>query len=132
MRTELENKRIAEIKEILDNLSDEELLNIHNAYDDYGDNEIFFMDMFDEMCDGMTPTDIAQRIFFGDFNPNHNYFKYNGYANFESGDFPRDWIDISDIANYMYDNWESYNIDEVADLFYKWENEDEEEDEDDE
>lgn len=132
MRTELENKRIAEIEEILNSLSDEELLNIHNEYNDYGDDEIFFMYMFDDMCNGMTPTEIAQRIFFGDFNPNHSYFRFDGYANFESSDFPSDWIDTSDIANYMYDNWESYNIDEVADLFYEWENEDEEEDEDDE
>lgn len=39
---------------------------------------------FDEMMEGYTPTELAQRIFFGDFNPNDNYFYFNGYANLES------------------------------------------------
>lgn len=129
MRTDLENKRIEQIENILDNLSEYELMDIHNEYCANGDDEIFEMDMFNEMCEGMTPTDIANCIFYGDFCPNHSYFKFDGYANFESSDFPSDWIYTSDLANYMYDNWESYNIDEVADLFDEWESEDEDDEE---
>ena len=55
-------------------------------------NQIFEMDMFDEVCDGYTPTKIVQRCVFGGrygykndpFNINDEYFKFNGYANFES------------------------------------------------
>ena len=39
---------------------------------------------FDEMMEGYTPTELAQRIFFGDFNPNDDYFYFNSYANLES------------------------------------------------
>lgn len=39
---------------------------------------------FDEMMEGYTPTELAQRIFFGDFNINDDYFYFNGYANLES------------------------------------------------
>ena len=45
---------------------------------------LYNMDDFDEMMEGYTPTELAQRIFFGDFNPNDDYFGFNGYANLES------------------------------------------------
>lgn len=45
---------------------------------------LYNMDDFDEMMEGYTPTELAQRIFFGDFNINHDYFFFNGYANLES------------------------------------------------
>ena len=45
---------------------------------------LYNMDDFDEMMEGYTPTELAQRIFFGDFNINDDYFYFNGYANLES------------------------------------------------
>ena len=46
---------------------------------------LYNMDDFDEIIgEGYTPTELAQRIFFGDFNINHDYFYFNGYANLES------------------------------------------------
>ena len=39
---------------------------------------------FDVMMEGYTPTELAQRIFFGDFNPNDDFFYFNSYANLES------------------------------------------------
>lgn len=38
----------------------------------------------DEFLDGYTPTQIALMIHFGDFNPNHEYFRFNAYENLES------------------------------------------------
>lgn len=98
------------IKEQLSQLSDADLIAVHNEYcyaNSYEDDEIFDMCMFDEICNGMTPTDIAQRIYYGDFNITDNYFVYNGYENFESFDYTDDNkcpICISDIAQYMDDN----------------------------
>ena len=46
---------------------------------------LYDMDDFDMVIgEGYTPTELAQRIFFGDFNINHDYFFFNGYANLES------------------------------------------------
>ena len=45
---------------------------------------LYNMDDFDEMMEGYSPTELAQRIFFGDFNPNDDYFYFNSYANLES------------------------------------------------
>ena len=127
--TDLEKNRITELKEVLDNLDEETLLNLHNEIEDDGDDEIFEMDMFNEMAEGYSPIDLAQRIFFGDFNPNHNYFRYNGYANFESTDFPSDWIYTSDLAHTIFNDYNSYGIDEIEELFDKWEEEDNEDEE---
>ena len=53
--------------------------------------------------EGYTPTELAERIFFGDFNPNDDYFYFNSYANLES---------ITE--NDMFDHFEMI-IDEVVD-----------------
>lgn len=45
-------------------------------YDMYGD-----LDMFAE---GNEAYWFACRIFYGDFNPNHDYFNFNGYGNLQS------------------------------------------------
>ena len=45
---------------------------------------LYDMDDFDLVMEGCTPTEVVQRTFFGDFNPNGDYFFFNGYANLES------------------------------------------------
>ena len=45
---------------------------------------LYNMDDFDEMMEGYTPTELAERIFFGDFNINDDFFYFDGYANLES------------------------------------------------
>ena len=45
---------------------------------------LYDMDDFDLVMEGCTPTEVVQRTFFGDFNPNGDYFYFNGYANLES------------------------------------------------
>ena len=69
-----------EIKEILENLSDSDLLYIHNETNGY--YTIYTSDEFDDICGNMTPTEQANKMFYGDFNPNHNYWIFNGYENF--------------------------------------------------
>ena len=44
------------------------------------------MEDFNELMHGVDPLEIANKIYFGDFNPNHEYFRFNGYANLESLD----------------------------------------------
>lgn len=45
---------------------------------------LYNMADFDTIMEGYTPTEVVQRTFFGDFNPNGDYFYFNGYANLES------------------------------------------------
>ena len=67
------------------------LLQHMNAYDSCFDEANYYdMDVFDELLDGYTPMEIAQMIWFGEFNPNDDYFRFNAYGNLESAD----WRDL--------------------------------------
>ena len=46
--------------------------------------DFYDMDCFNDLMNGLYPDDLARRIFHGDFNPNYEYFKFNGYGNLES------------------------------------------------
>lgn len=78
-----------------------QLNSLNGSFENY---VLYNMDDFDEIIgEGYTPTELAERIFFGDFNPNGDYFYFNSYANLES------------IAEYeMSDHFEPI-IDEIVD-----------------
>lgn len=89
--------------------SNEELFNQTieelDAYNGYlGDNRYYEMDMLSEFYNGTDPIDLLNRAYFGydldvwhtdtsgnkiygAFNPNRNYFSYNGYGNLVSSDY---------------------------------------------
>lgn len=69
-----------------------EELDSYNGY--LGDNRYYFMDDLDEIYRNELPTEILCRAFYGkdddtngEFNPNREYFYYNGYGNFVSSDY---------------------------------------------
>ena len=65
------------------------LLQHMNAYDGcFEETSYYDMDEFDEFLSGRTPMEIAQMIYFGNFNPNDDYFRFNGYENLESANWP--------------------------------------------
>ena len=111
--------RYETIREALEAMSAQEIINIHNAYCEATNTTnyyIYAMDDFDEIMEGLTPTDIAWRIYCGDFNPNREYFWFNGYANLESSDYAPDIIFIDDIARYIDeedDDLQSLTIEEI-------------------
>ena len=131
-------EKIEAIKNIIEDMDDSDAVALHNEYcyetNDY-DDEIIEMERFDEICEGMRrnlrrndPSDIANHIFYGDFNPNHDYFHYNGYGNFESTDRPTDWIYPGDIAREVVDRECAFGNDEIQEEIDSWsEDEDEEE-----
>ena len=84
-----ENDYITRIKTYF-NTNKTELFEIVSQINSYDSSlqHLEFLDMedLDMYLDGLTPTDIANKIFFGDFNPNNEYFKFNGYENLESFD----------------------------------------------
>ena len=126
-------EKVEAIKNIIEDMDESDAVALHNEYcyetNDY-DDEIIEMERFDEICEGMTPSDIARSIFYGDFNPNHNYFRYDGCANFKSTDYPTDWIYPGDIAREVVDREKSFGNDEIQEEIDSWnEDEDEEEEE---
>lgn len=106
-----------QIKEYLENLDNSDLLSIYNEYASTTyDNAIYTMDEFDEICENMDASEIARRCFYGKFNPNDEYFIFNGYENFDSSDYLDDFIDFDDIANYIARNDEDFDSDEIREI----------------
>ena len=58
-----------------------QLNSLNGSFETY---TLYNMCDFDVMMEGYTATELAERIYFGDFNPNGDYFYFNGYANLES------------------------------------------------
>ena len=87
-------------EEIYNNCMEE--LDGYNGY--LGDNRYYLMDELDELHNGIEPSELLRRAFFGydedtwttdsngnktygEFNPNREYFYYNGYGNLVSSDY---------------------------------------------
>ena len=79
-----------------------EELDSYNGY--LGDYRYFSMDELDELYNGTEPSELLRRAFYGydeetyttdrdgnktygAFNPNRDYFRYNGYGNLVSADY---------------------------------------------
>ena len=79
-----------------------EELDSYNGY--LGDNHYYLMDELDELHNGIEPSEILRKAFFGydedtwttdkngeksycSFNPNKEYFRYNAYGNLISAEY---------------------------------------------
>ena len=82
-------------KAAFNNLYDGEKIALLNEYlydVNYSDNALFPMDEIDEILSGNTPEEIIRLAFYGgrygfpqdNFNPNDEYFSFNGYGNLVS------------------------------------------------
>ena len=88
----------------VENLSKDELvelLHYMNAYDGFLKDCVYYdMAEFDEILSADTPLEIAQMIFFGDFNPDHDFFRFNASGNLESAN----WRDVeAEAEDLKYD-----------------------------
>ena len=117
------DEKVEAIKNIIEDMDTSDAVTLHNEWcyetNNY-DDEIIDMERFDEICSGMSPLDIAMKIFYGDFNPNHDYFRFNGCGNFESTDYPTDWIYPDDIARDVVDRKKSFENDEIQEEVASW------------
>ena len=78
-----------------------DLLQCMNAYDGSFEASTYYdMDEFDEFMSNFTPSEIVRMMWFGEFNPNEDYFRFDGYGNLES----LDWQEISDEAESLESN----------------------------
>ena len=91
-----------------------QLNSLNGSFETY---TLYNMDDFDMVMEGYTPTEVVQRTFFGDFNPNGDYFFFNGYANLESI-YEWEMEDhfepiIDEIIDNMLYNYDDLYIDDV-------------------
>ena len=102
------------------------------------EEELFDMEMLDDMMDSQTPTEIIMKAFFGDdyeflnsndresFNPNREYFYFNVYGNLVS-------VDARDKVEFIKEHLDEDDfIEWCKDQGYVDEDEDEDDYEDDE
>lgn len=70
-----------------------------------GNEPVNYIGEFNEVCAGFDPLDIALKVRFGNFNPNHDYFTFDGYANLESIENVAEWLEdyVDEMADY-YEN----------------------------
>jgi hypothetical protein len=87
-------------------LSESDQLSVYNEYAyNSGHEPVSYMEEFDEVCNGMRPIDVACKVRYGDFCPHHDYFTFDGYANFESIEFLASWLEdyVDDLADWFED-----------------------------
>ena len=68
------------------------VLNLVNSLDEIeeaieariAENELYTMDVFDEVFEGCTPSYIADRVHFGEYNSFDEYFTFDGYGNIKT------------------------------------------------
>lgn len=69
-----------------------------NAYDGCFEEAAYYdMDEFDDIMSSYTPSDLAHVLYYGDFSPNADYFRLDGYGNVVS----LDWKDVVDDAESL-------------------------------
>ena len=114
--------RYERIKEILDNMDTAEIIAVHNEYCNESnrmDNYIYSMAEFDEICDSMEPWEIARTCYYGEFRPCDDYFRFNGYGNFESFDYWKEessGIYTDDIAEFIDNEENALYCDEIQEI----------------
>lgn len=123
-----------------------EELDSYNGY--LGDNRYYPIDELDELMNGKSATDLLNMAFFGHdeetwttnsygekeygaFNPNREYFTFNGYGNLVSADYKDYSAFLDDYAIEAMSENRTYidtieEFDELAELFDELEEETEE------
>ena len=121
-----------------------------DSYNGFLDDARWYpMEQFDELMDGCTPSEIAEKVWQEDFNPRHNYFKFTLYG-VESSDYRDydDYVDAEDVVDGLQTHYahlwfnddsfkaliealseghDEYDIDEENDEYHEAEDDEEEE-----
>lgn len=113
-------KSLDRIIEVLNDLSDYELIDVHNRYcenNNYMDDYIEYMSEIDCMFSGMSATEFLSKIDFDNFDVNNNYFVYTiyGLVSFDYVDDDNCPICIDEIASYILNNSDDLECSEIAD-----------------
>lgn len=96
-------ERFAELFAEQDSLTQ---IGIYNEYANANNYEpIWYMEEITDVCGKMDALSLAYKIFFGDFNPCHDFFTFDGRANLESILCVESWLEdyVSDMARWYED-----------------------------
>ena len=109
------------IVEVLEGLTDSELLSIDKEYKsevNAFDDEIYTIDDLDTIAEGQDAYWLACRIYYGDFRPTADYFKFNGSGNLQSIESYElsDYIEVEEIAEYCVDNNNAFYNDDIQEI----------------
>lgn len=118
---------IANVVDVLKDLSDREMVEIHNEYcyaESYYDEVIEYVDSFDEYAYGMKPTEIVRK--YGDLDLSCDYFVETIYG-VDCFDHYRDAgvNKYNEIAEYCVDNDEDFGCIDIRDCLNEAKEEDE-------
>lgn len=103
---------LEQITEALENLSDNELLDIWNDYQQSNRMERTVYPFDDEFFEinFSSPAEAARAVYFGEISSwNANYVCFNGAGNIEANDSLEVLISLYDLANHIERNQDSYD-----------------------
>ena len=122
----METRRDA-IREYIKNLSDYEQINLWNDYcaaQGYCDDQIGCMDDFDDLFYGLRPLEIVRRL-DSSFNPDHDWFYFDGAGYVCSTNYPEnEIIQQDDIAEYIDESGDNLYDSGIAELLESWDEDD--------
>ena len=117
----LENVKNELVNE-LDSQQLSQLMTAVNNWNGYFEDQMWIsMDCFDDYLSELTPSEIASRVAYGNFDPHHDdYFRFDIYGNLESAaewDVEREILDSADeIIEQALANWDYISDDLDNDL----------------
>ena len=116
----LENVKNKLVNE-LDSQQLSQLMTVVNDFNGYFEDQMWIaMDCFNDYLSELTPLEIASRVAFGNFDPSHDYFRFDIYGNLESAtewDVEHDILDSADeIIGLALANWDYISDDLDNDL----------------
>ena len=116
----LENVKNELVNE-LDSQQLSQLMTAVNNWNGYFEDQMWIsMDCFDDYLSELTPSEIASRVAYGNFDPSHDYFRFDAYNNLESAaewDVEREILDSADeIIEQALANWDYISDDLDNDL----------------
>ena len=128
--TDTKKDLFATIKDVIEDMDRDRKVSLWNEYCGEvrrDDNRIEYMDFLPELFDTSSADglfNMLNRFYFGhdsndensSANPNREYFTFNGYGNIITTDYPEDFMDIDELAEYIVDNDDPLYDDDIDKL----------------
>ena len=107
------NEQTVSIINQIEKLNESELIDLNNTYcqsinntdsEIFENDEEFFAIFYPNAGDGL---EVAQRVFYGNYNYSHKYVTFNGYGNLESFDYmdtDKLYECVTTMAEYIIEN----------------------------
>lgn len=120
VKEDLTSEYAEEITELLEDMSDNELITTWNEYqnENYYENQVYYMEEFNEIMNGYEPLQLASLVWNGEFNPNDDYFTFGVYL--ESHYSVSDLISINELADFIIDNGNDLDNYEITEIIEKY------------